>query len=76
MLFWVGFAAPAGTPQAIIERLNKEIVAALATPETKKRLADLGLDAVGNTPAQTAKLLDDEIQRWSAVIKAANIKPD
>jgi hypothetical protein len=39
-------------------------------------LADLGLDAVGNTPAQTAKLLDDEIQRWSAVIKAANIKPD
>ncbi|MGZ5232556.1 MAG: Bug family tripartite tricarboxylate transporter substrate binding protein [Burkholderiales bacterium] len=76
MLFWVGFAAPAGTPQAIVERLNKEIVAALGTPETKKRLADLGLDAVGNTPAQTAKLLDDEIQRWSAVIKAANIKPD
>jgi tripartite-type tricarboxylate transporter receptor subunit TctC len=76
MLFWVGFAAPAGISQAIIERLNKEIVAALATPETKKRLADLGLDVVGNTPAQTAKLLDDEIQRWSAVIKAANIKAD
>ena len=76
MLFWVGFAAPAGTPQPIIERLNKEIVAALATPDTKKRLTELGLDAVGSTPAQAAKLVDEEIQRWSAVIKAANIKAD
>jgi tripartite-type tricarboxylate transporter receptor subunit TctC len=76
MLFWVGFAVPAGTPQPIIERLNKEVIAALATPEGKKRLGDLGLDAVGNTPAQAAKLVDDEIQRWTAVIKAANIKAD
>jgi tripartite-type tricarboxylate transporter receptor subunit TctC len=76
MLFWVAFAAPGGTPQPIIDRLNKEIVSALANPDMKKRLADLGLDAVGNTPAQAAKLLDDEIQRWSVVIKAANIKAD
>ncbi len=76
MLFWVGFAAPAGTPQPIIERLHKEVVAALGTADTKKRLTDLGLDAVGSTPAQAAKLVDDEIQRWSAVIKAANIKAD
>jgi tripartite-type tricarboxylate transporter receptor subunit TctC len=39
-------------------------------------LADLGLDTVSNTPAQATKLVDDEIQRWSAVIKAANIKAD
>jgi len=76
MLFWVAFAAPGGTPQPIIDRLNKEIVSALGNPDMKKRLADLGLDAVGNTPAQAAKLLDDEIQRWSVVIKAANIKAD
>jgi tripartite-type tricarboxylate transporter receptor subunit TctC len=76
MLFWVAFAAPGGTPQAIVDRLNKEIVSALALPDTKKRLADLGLDAVGNTPAQAAKLVDDETQRWSVVIKAANIKAD
>ena len=76
MLFWVGFAAPAGTPQPIIERLHKEVVAALDTADTKKRLTDLGLDVVGSTPAQAAKLVDDEIQRWSAVIKAANIKAD
>jgi tripartite-type tricarboxylate transporter receptor subunit TctC len=76
MLYWVGFAVPAGTPQPIIERLNKDLVAALATPESKKRLTDLALDAVGNTPAQASKLVDDEIQRWGAVIKAANIKAD
>jgi tripartite-type tricarboxylate transporter receptor subunit TctC len=76
MLYWVGFAVPAGTPPQIVERLNKEVIAALNTPETKKRLGDLGLDAVGNTPAQAAKLVEDEIQRWSAIIKAANIKAD
>jgi tripartite-type tricarboxylate transporter receptor subunit TctC len=76
MLFWVGFAAPAGTPQAIVDRLNREITAALATTDARKRLADLGLDVVGSTPQQAAKLVDEEISRWSAVIKAANIKAD
>jgi tripartite-type tricarboxylate transporter receptor subunit TctC len=76
MLFWVGFAAPAGTPQAIVDRLNREITAALATTDSRKRLSDLGLDAVGSTSLQAAKLVDEEIQRWSAVIKAANIKAD
>ena len=76
MLFWVGFAVATGTPPQVVERLNKEVIAALNTPETKKRLGDLGLDAVGNTPAQAAKLVDEEIQRWSAIIKAANIKAD
>jgi tripartite-type tricarboxylate transporter receptor subunit TctC len=76
MLFWVGFAAPAGTPQAIVDRLNREITAALATTDSRKRLSDLGLDPVGSTSLQAAKLVDEEIQRWSAVIKAANIKAD
>ena len=76
MLFWVGFAVPAGTPPPIIERLQKEVVIALAAPDTKKRFADMAVDGVGTTPAQAAKLVDDEIQRWSAVIKAANIKAD
>jgi tripartite-type tricarboxylate transporter receptor subunit TctC len=76
MLFWVGFSAPAGTPQPVIERLNKEVLAALGAPDTKKRLTDLGLDASGSTPAQAAKLIDDEIQRWSTVIKTAGIKAE
>ena len=76
MLFWVGFSAPAGTPPAIVARLNKDIISSLGAPETKKRLSDLGLDAVGSTPAQAARTVDDEIQRWAAVIKAAGIKAE
>jgi tripartite-type tricarboxylate transporter receptor subunit TctC len=74
MKFWVGFAAPAATPPAVVERLNRDIVASLALPETKKRLADLGMDPVGNTPAEAQKLIDSEIARWSAIAKAADIK--
>jgi tripartite-type tricarboxylate transporter receptor subunit TctC len=73
MKFWVGFAAPAGTPPAIVQRLNRDIVASLALPDTKKRLDELGMDMVGNTSAQAAQLVDEEIARWSAVAKAANI---
>jgi tripartite-type tricarboxylate transporter receptor subunit TctC len=73
MKFWVGFAAPAGTPAPIVARLNKDIIAALALPDTKKRLTELGFDAVGNTPAEATQLVDDEIARWAAVAKAANI---
>jgi tripartite-type tricarboxylate transporter receptor subunit TctC len=76
MLFWVGFAAPAGTPQPVIERLNKEIGAAVNLPEAKKRIADLGLDVVGYNPTQTAKLVSDEMDRWAALVKAAGIKPE
>jgi tripartite-type tricarboxylate transporter receptor subunit TctC len=50
MDFWIGFAAPAGTPQPVIDRLNKEVVAALSAPATKKRLAELGLDRSAARP--------------------------
>jgi tripartite-type tricarboxylate transporter receptor subunit TctC len=76
MLFWVGLAAPSGTPPAIVERLHKDVVAALDAPETKKRLNEMGLDPVGNTPAQAAKLVESEMQRWAAVIKTAHIKAE
>jgi tripartite-type tricarboxylate transporter receptor subunit TctC len=76
MRFWVGYAAPAGTPQAIVERLNKEIVAAVHAPEAKKRLAELGVDPVGNTPAEATKLVNDEIDRWASVVKTAGVKPE
>jgi tripartite-type tricarboxylate transporter receptor subunit TctC len=74
--YWVGLAVPAGTPQDIVDKLNRDTTAALAQEDTKKRLADLGVEPVGNTPAEAAKLVNDEIDRWSAVIKAAGIKPD
>ena len=75
MLFWVGYSVPTGTPQPVVDRLNKEIVAAVNAPDAKKRFAELGLDAVGNSSADATKLVNDEIDRWSAVIKAAGIKP-
>jgi tripartite-type tricarboxylate transporter receptor subunit TctC len=73
MNFWVGYSVPAGTPQPVVERLNKEIVAAVNAPDAKARFAELGLDAVGNTPAQATRLVNDEIERWAAVIKTAGI---
>ena len=74
--YWVGFAAPAKTPPEVVARFNKEIVDAINSKEGKERFAQLGLDPVANTPAEATKFVDDEIQRWSALIKAANIKPD
>lgn len=76
MDFWVGFAAPSGTPPTVVEQLNKAVVTAVHSEEGRKRLADLGLTPVGNTPAAANKLVQDETQRWGAVVKAAGIKPE
>jgi tripartite-type tricarboxylate transporter receptor subunit TctC len=70
---WNAFAVPAKTPPAVIERLNKEVNAALATPEVKERLRQIGVEAQGSTPQQQADLLKSEIQRWSEVIRLAGI---
>jgi len=70
---WNALAAPAGTPKDVLARLNKEANAALASPDVKKRLQDLGVEPRGSTPEQQAKLLDSEIKRWSAVIQQAGI---
>lgn len=75
MKFWVGYSVPAGTPQPVVERLNREIVAAVNAPEARKRFTEMGVDAAGNTPAEATRLVSDEIDRWTAVIKAAGIKP-
>lgn len=75
MKFWVGYSVPAGTPQPVVERLNKEIITAVQAPDARKRFAEMGVDAVGNTSAEATRLVNDEIDRWTAVIKAAGIKP-
>lgn len=76
MMFWVGYALPAGTPQPVVERLNQAIAASLNTSDAKKRFAELGLDTVGNSPAQATKLVADEMDRWTAIIKAAGVKAE
>jgi tripartite-type tricarboxylate transporter receptor subunit TctC len=70
---WNGVAAPVKTPPAIIERLNKEVRAAVAAPEVKKRLQDLGIDARAGTPEQLRERLVADIAKWGAVIEKANI---
>ena len=71
---WNGISAPAKTPKAVIERLNREIVAALASPAVKQRLQELGVEARSSTPEALQKLLAAEIIKWGAVIEKAKIE--
>jgi tripartite-type tricarboxylate transporter receptor subunit TctC len=73
-LSWHGFFAPAGTPPAIVERLNKEAVAALRSETVRARFGDLGITPVGNTPAEFAAFVASETARWGEVARNANIR--
>jgi tripartite-type tricarboxylate transporter receptor subunit TctC len=73
---WTGIGAPKNTPPEIIDKLNKEINAALAEPKMKARLADLGGAVLPGSPADFGKLLADETEKWAKVIRSANIKPE
>ena len=73
---WQGIGAPKNTPAEIVGRLNKEINAALADPKIKARLADLGSVPTPLSPADFAKLVVAETEKWGKVIRAANIKPE
>jgi tripartite-type tricarboxylate transporter receptor subunit TctC len=64
------------TPAEIVDRLNKEINASLSDPKIKARLADLGATTLEGSPADFAKLIADETEKWAKVIRAANIKPE
>jgi tripartite-type tricarboxylate transporter receptor subunit TctC len=73
---WFGIGAPKDTPANIVEKLNKEINAALADPKIKARLADLGATVLALSPAELGKLIANETEKWGKVIRAANIKPE
>jgi tripartite-type tricarboxylate transporter receptor subunit TctC len=73
---WYGIGAPKNTPVAIVERLNKEINAALADPGMRARLADLGGEPLAGTPADFRKLIAAETEKWGKVVRAANLKPE
>ncbi|MFO1323258.1 MAG: tripartite tricarboxylate transporter substrate binding protein [Burkholderiales bacterium] len=75
-LAWNGVLVPAGTPAPIVARLNSEIDAILKQPDVVQRLNALGFDLVGGTPAEFGALIRAEADKWSPVIKAANIKLD
>ena len=71
---WFGLVAPAGTPQFVIDKVHRETARVLALPDVHRRLAELGLDLIGNTPAEFAAVIKAEIPQWAAVIKGAGIK--
>jgi tripartite-type tricarboxylate transporter receptor subunit TctC len=73
---WVMFLAPAGTPQDIIDRLAAEAVKAMKDEALRKRLAEQAVVPVGATPADTAKFLQSEIDKWEKVITTAGVKVD
>jgi tripartite-type tricarboxylate transporter receptor subunit TctC len=73
---WFGLAAPAGTPAAVVTKLNAELAKVLALPEVKKRLAEMGATPAGGSPADMRKFAAAEIKRWNAVVKASGAKAD
>jgi tripartite-type tricarboxylate transporter receptor subunit TctC len=73
---WSGLFAPAATPEAIVERLAKEVTAIIAEPDVRERLVGLAVDPGGGSRAQFAAQIAAEIPRWTSVAKAANIKLD
>ena len=72
--YWAGLLAPAGTPPAVIERLNKELVAVLALPEVKERLAKIGADPAPTSPSEFDALVVRELAENGELVKAAGIK--
>jgi tripartite-type tricarboxylate transporter receptor subunit TctC len=72
---WYGIGAPKRTPEGVVERLNKQVTASLADANFQARLANLGATVLPGSPADFAKLISDEVKKWSRVIVAANIKP-
>jgi tripartite-type tricarboxylate transporter receptor subunit TctC len=73
---WYGLLAPAKTPSAIIRKLHLETARALALPDLRAKLADLGFEAIGNSPDEFAAIIKSETPKWAKVIKDSGIKPD
>jgi tripartite-type tricarboxylate transporter receptor subunit TctC len=73
---WHGFVVPAGTPKEIVDTLSRAIVTALKDPAVRKSLGDLGVDIVGNSPAEFAAYIKAEIPKWTAVVKASGAHVD
>ncbi len=75
-LQWFGLLAPGGTPPAVLNRLQKSIAEAMRAPEMQARLKTEGAEAVANPPEVFQKLISEEIDRWTKLAKAINLKPE
>ena len=72
---WYGIVAPVATPPDIVSRLNAEMVSAIRQPETQERLAKEGADPVVSSPQDFGRFIQNEIEKWRKVIRAAGIQP-
>ena len=73
---WQGLIAPKGTPRAIIDKLNAAANQALKTPDLRQKITSQGNEPIGGTPEEFAALIKSESQKWGAVVKKADIKPE
>jgi tripartite-type tricarboxylate transporter receptor subunit TctC len=73
-LAWFGVAAPPKTPRALADKISADIAEAIRAPEIRTRFDDLSAQPVGNDPDAMARFMGEEVARWRAVIKAADVK--
>ncbi|HEY5291345.1 MAG TPA: tripartite tricarboxylate transporter substrate binding protein [Burkholderiales bacterium] len=73
---WFGFMAPRGTPQAIIEKIHADVARIVASPDVRERILAQASEPVGNSPEEYAAFINEEITKWRAVIKQANVKAE
>jgi tripartite-type tricarboxylate transporter receptor subunit TctC len=73
---WNGLLAPAGTPQAIIDKLHDAIIEAMREPELRSRIAGVGFEPIGNTPGDFGEFLRRDVARWAKVVKESGARVD
>lgn len=73
---WGGILAPAGTPKAVVAKLNAEINKALSAPDVRQRLQEAGIEVGGGTPQQFSSFIQSEMVKWAKVAKDADIQPE
>ena len=73
---WQGMVAPAGTPTAVVGRLSAAIAEVVKQPDVAKRLGDVGLEAVGSTPAEMGVVMKADRERWGKVVRETGARAD
>ena len=75
-LGWFGFMVPAGTPKEVVDKIYRDTVKALETPDVKNRFEGLGMAPVGNSPADFAKQIRAETERWAKIVRERKLQVD
>jgi tripartite-type tricarboxylate transporter receptor subunit TctC len=73
---WYGLNAPKGTPKPIIDRLNAELVKALADPKVKEKIQSIGFEAESDTPEEFGQFVESELSKWQKIVKETGVKPE